>query len=575
MKKLDFAVLVVFCSYSSIIFSQKQFIPEKKIYENSDGKAFIQKELPVYLSIGISPTDKNRNVVLKGKSPKFSNPLYLDAEGLNSIRTPTSIDNTTKKVRQPTLDVIYEVYADSKAPVTLLKYNKGKTFRKNSLIFLNSNVEIDLSAIDELSGVDKILYSVDSTDYKDYVSPFILNDEKEHILKYYSYDNVGNVEKLKVVKLFIDNTKPKSILTTQGDRFENTLSGNSFIAINTDKDSTGLAHIFVSMDNQSERRYNSQINTMLLTAGDHVLSYYSEDNVGNKETPQEFKFFVDKKPPAILQDIVGKTFMINGKEFSSGRSLLKLVAIDNKAGVKEIYYSINNGKYIIYNKPVLLSAVNGSLSVRTYAVDNVNNKSQAEDDAQNIKTSYVDLSGPTLSYHFQGPNFITTDTIYINKTTKIQLNGFDDESGMNNIQYKIDATELLPYSNAFSIVNDGLHTIEYIGTDNVENTNNSTFKILVDNSGPVIYPRFSSPPKGTRIDNGKTIDIYPGHVDLFIAATDMNAGYDHMSYILNDQIEKPFSGFIKGFGTNNKLTIKAVDKLGNETISIIEFDVQK
>jgi hypothetical protein len=214
------------------------------------------------------------------------------------------------------------------------------------------------------------------------------------------------------------------------------------------------------------------------------------------------------------------------------------------------------------------------MTIRSYAIDNVNNRSQATDDATSTKVPYIDLSGPTLKHNFFGPVSVSSDTVYISSKTKIQLKAFDNESGVNNIQYKIDGNGPEVYNTPFSIDREGIHVIEYTGADNVDNTNTNSFKVMVDNTGPVIYPRFSTTPKGSLPEEGKNIEIYPGHVGLFLAATDVESGYDHMSIVLNGAKEKPIAGFVNGFSKKNELIIKAYDKLGNETIAKIEFAVQ-
>jgi hypothetical protein len=133
---------------------------------------------------------------------------------------------------------------------------------------------------------------------------------------------------------------------------------------------------------------------------------------------------------------------------------------------------------------------------------------------------------------------------------------------------------LSPFQTPFSIEKEGSHNIDFIGTDNVENTTTSSFTVTIDNSGPVIYPRFSSLPTGTKDQSDTSVKVYPSHVVLFVAATDIGAGYDHMVYTFNDLPAKLFNGFISGFATNNDITIKAYDKLGNETISNLKFQVK-
>jgi hypothetical protein len=66
--------------------------------------------------------------------------------------------------------------------------------------------------------------------------------------------------------------------------------------------------------------------------------------------------------------VLGKSFFSGGKEFSSGKSRLKLTSFDNKAGVKEVRYSVNNGEYQLYDSPVFLTQSAGNLIIKSYAV---------------------------------------------------------------------------------------------------------------------------------------------------------------------------------------------------------------
>ena len=98
---------------------------------------------------------------------------------------------------------------------------------------------------------------------------------------------------------------------------------------------------------------------------------------------------------------------------------------------------------------------------------------------------------------------------------------------------------------------------------------------MVDNSGPEVFSRFSIIPKGNSIVNDKNIVSYPSHVGLFIAATDKESGYGRMVYSLNGSKEKVFTGYLENFSKNdNNVTIKAYDKLGNETVSTLEFAIK-
>jgi hypothetical protein len=561
--------------FSIQIFSQK--IPDctKKIYVAPDGKMYVNKALPIYLRISNQPGDKANSVLLKSEnSSRNTIPFYFDVEGYNSIRSPWCIDTTTKQLVYPKKDIKFEVYADSKPPVTAINFGDSKILRQKGKLYLNAKTEIKLSAADELSGVDKIMYSLDSSEFKEYQETISLENEKEYILKYYSFDKVGNIEPLKTLDIVIDKSSPRTMLEIKGDVYENILSGKTMLTLKAVDSISGLESITTKLDDGPEGNYSGPIYTALIMQGEHKLVYWSTDNVKNKEQEHTYNFYVDKTPPTIIQEVVGKSFMLNGKEFSSGKTQLKLTAIDNKAGVKDIFYSINNGEYKKYSAPVTLSTIGGNLSIKSYALDRVNNRSQATEEEQAVKVPYIDLSGPVLSFALQGPVFKTSDTIYISSKTKILLKGYDNESGMNNIQYNVDGGELKAFNAAFSIDQEGYHKIEYIGTDNVENTTNGTITFMVDNTGPSIFERFSTLPKGTISEQGKTIILYPGHVGLFISATDTESGYDRMTYSINGSIEKPFTGFLSGFDKTNVVIIKAYDKLGNESKAQIEFGIK-
>lgn len=566
-----YRLLLIVLGYLSLSASgQKVIEPEKKIYQASDGKLYLPKSTPLYFSTGFSKTNEEKSSSNQS-APLQVNPVYFTREGLNELRTPSAVDPITKEIVYPRQDVVFEVYVDGHPPVTNASFENNKTLKKGGKLYIGGNVQITLSAKDEIAGVDKILYSIDSLDYKEYTSPITLDSSKEYSLKYYAYDHVGNRESLKKIDLVIDKTKPKTTFGIEGDVYENILAGNNTIVFSTVENSSGLSAIRVKLDEKPVPDFSRSIHCSALSQGEHKIEFYAEDNVGNQEEPQIYNFYVDRTPPTILQDIIGKTFMSNGKEYSSGRSQLKLMALDNRAGVKAVYYSINNSEFKLYEKPVFLNAVKGKMFVRAYAVDKVNNRSQAQEEASEQQLPYVDLTGPAIHHRFSGPVFETNDTIYISRNTKIQFNAYDSESGLNNIQYAIDNKDNSIYTAPVSIEKEGPHTIEYIGTDNVDNTTTQNVKVVVDNDGPTIITRFSEAAKKNDTNAAVLEDIYPGHVCLFVAATDAGSGYDHMTYSLNGSPEKLFSGFITGFQPKNNVTINVYDKLDNKSSVSLSF----
>ena len=571
-KKLLLCILSV---VSIAVIGQQQPSYEKKIYIAPDGKMYINKALPLYLRIATSPDEDAKTYLLRSEqTAKYSNPMYLDTEGYNTFRSPSAVDTVTKQTVYPIQDIIFEVYSDSRPPVTKLEYSEAKPFNKQDKVYINGSVDLTLKSSDATSGVENIYVSVDGSSYNVYKDALKLEQEKEYTVKYYAVDNVGNVEEVHSIDLVIDKSSPKTSYEVEGDLFENVVSSRSKISLKSDDgQGVGTASVFYKVDDGPEKKYTTPVMAAFLPQGDHTLIFYSKDNVGNTENEQTFKFYVDKTPPVIVQEILGKSFFAGGKEYSSGRSQLKLTTFDNKAGVKEVFYSLNGNEYKKYEKPFLLSNITGNLTVRAYALDKVNNKTESIESGDKTTIPYVDLTGPSVKYGFSGPVFAMRDTIYISKKTKILLKSEDSESGLSKIEYTINDDSIHVYQDEFSIDHQGTHTIKITAFDNVENTSNSQFVVVVDNAGPEIFSRFSINPTQKKGSEGKILEEYPSHVVLFLSCTDGIVGFDQMFYSINGAPEKKYAGLINTFPKKGEYVIKvrAQDKLGNETNENIDF----
>ena len=566
MKKI--LLISVLASFICCLFAQDQLIHQKKVYISPEGRLYICKELPVYLWLSTSGEKSCEKYLLKSEtSPQYSNPMYFDTEGWNTVRSPSAVDTTTKIAVYPLQDIIFEVYADSKAPVTKIDFGGAYLFKKGGKNYAKTGIIMNFKSFDALSGIEGIYISINKEPYKKFSDEIVLNEKKEYFIKYYGVDNVGNVETVKEITVVTDNSTPKSTLSFGADVYNDIFSARSSIEIKAE-DENGIQKIIYQIDDGQKITYKSPIKLALYSQGEHGLKYYSIDNVNNEESVSEYKFYIDKTPPTIVEEIMGNSFISNGAEYSSGRTKFKLTTFDNKAGVKEVYYSINGAEYQKYDKPFYLDNTSGNIRIKTYAVDNVNNKS-VDDSESNTKVDipYIDLSGPALDHTFIGPMFISRDTVFISCKSKIKLFGKDPESGIGKIEYKINNVDMIEYKEPFSIDTEGLHTIFFTGTDNVNNKNQSEFVVIVDKNGPEIYSRFSVVSVSKKEYEGQKIDIYPEHLVVFLSSTDYFCGYEKMFYSINGQPEILYSGLINNFakGKDYIIKVRALDKLGNET----------
>lgn len=566
--------LTILAFLSIELLAQENPKHEKKIYKNQDGKVYVNKALPVYLSVSTDRVGSDSEV-LEGKNPTYSSPMYLDSEGYNTIRSPWQVDPETKKVVYPKAEVIFELYADSKAPKTSIEFNSENLVQSSDEVVMKSGT-VSLSATDETAGIETIYYSIDNGAFMKYTSPINFNEEKTSILKYYSVDNVGNAEDISMIRVEIDNSAPTSSLVVEGDQSEKVLSVRSTLLLEAKDNSTDNSKIFYTIDDGKTFVYSKPVSITNLSEGEHSITYFAVDDVDNNEEKKTYSFFLDKSAPRVIDEIIGNTFIANGKEYYSGRTKLKLVAMDNKAGVKEIRYSINGGEFKLYESPFYLSEP-GNLNIEVLVMDNVNNRVRTtEFSDKNNLINYVDLAGPNLSHSVTGPSFTVKDTIYISKETRINLKGKDNDSGFKEIDYQVDNGSSVTYTESFSIESDGFHRITYNGYDNLSNSSTESMICKVDNKGPEVFNRFSINSNKTKVVEDETVTVYPPHVVLFLSSTDRGAGLDKISYQVNGGTMLPYRSLIESFKKNTlyRINVSVVDKLGNENQEEIAFYIE-
>src|ERR1035437_10231026 len=126
MRKCYIAFILV-CFTGFVVSAQEMPVHVKKFYISPEGKVFINKYLPVYFFVSSSADPNAPHYLLKSETmPKYSNPMYFDTEGRNTLRSPSAVDTVTKKPVVPKVDIQYHVYVDSKPPSTRMIFDKRK-----------------------------------------------------------------------------------------------------------------------------------------------------------------------------------------------------------------------------------------------------------------------------------------------------------------------------------------------------------------------------------------------------------------------------------------------------------------
>lgn len=566
--------------------TQEQLEHKKRIYASPEGKVYIQKSLPVYLRIATSPDEDAESYLLESEeSSQYSNPMYFDTEGWNTVRSPSAVDTSTKKMVYPVQDIIFEVYADSRPPATESKVSQSSLYKKDGNRYYGSGMQVELSARDRLSGVEEIYYSMDGASYKPYREAIDCEEEKKYELKYYAVDNVRNVEQPQSMSFVIDKTSPETSYSIEGDNKKNILGQDAFIRLSSEDASSGVKEIRYSINGGAEKVYNKPISVRNFDASSNELVFYAIDHVNNKEPRQSltssveassgsdngdgFSFYIDREAPQAELRVNGDQY--EGKHlFVSKRSRMEIMARDDKSGVKKISYSINNSSLSqVYDKPFGLT-MEGLQYVNFEAEDQVNNLS-----GRKTKAVFLDTGLPASEIHFEGKNYKSRDTIFVKPDTRISFSGSDQESGIKEVMYKVDETSWSSYHQPVSVEKEGLHVLSFYGTDRVNNKEEQHHaNVYVDRSAPEIYHHFSVQSIGSKTIRDQEYVIYPSNCRLYIAATDMACGTNHLRYRLNGgewNTTIPLPQLEPG---NHQVEIQATDYLGNQASTVVNFAIE-
>ncbi len=534
------------------------------VYTDSTGKLFINSGTPVH--IYISTNAKGTNALqLQSEQPE-GNPLKWGNHGPKLLSYVNLY--TGKQIR-------FDLFADGLPPKTSSAFEPNKGYQKENTIYLSEGALIELSAHDSNSGTQSIFYSVNGSNFSRYENPIAFDSDGKFVIQFYSVDNVGNQEDEGERIIIIDSTPPTSVHQFGGPVFDNIVAKGTTIALSA-TDETGVKSTHFKLNDGPQAPYTKPIAIGQLPEGEHTIRWYSTDVVGNAEDPKNLTFFVDKTPPLVFEEIVGNNYMIAGREFSSGRSQLRIVGVDNKAGIKDIFYSINGKEFVRYEKPIYLSDISSAITIRSYAIDNVGNRSEGGTSGQQFAMPEVDISGPSVLYSFDGKRVMQRDTLWISPSTLIGISAIDKGSGMSRIEFKLNDQPTVPFSEKFSVNTNGYHRVSVTAFDNVDNLNIVNFGFGVDDGAPEVFYHFSQKPYQTETLNDQTVPVFSQGLTMFLAATDKISGLETISYSINGVKERTYTEPISGFKPGNvyHLSIKAIDKLGNQSNISVQFKVE-
>ncbi len=251
-------------------------------YADAEGTRYVTRKTQFVLSAndGLSGTASLEYRLDDGEWTAYE-PFALDTDGMHAVEYRSS-DNVGNVETARTIKFV----VDNTGPVTVISAGEPRYESGDGDLFVTSDSLFTLSSSDDLSGPGTMEYRLDGGEWTVY-APFRIPGEGEHAIECRGVDNLGNTGEVGTLKAVVDNSPPVSSYSFEthsyldGERI--CLSEDSIITIKATDDLSGVAAIYYGLDDGERVKYVEKFSLAGMDSGNHVLHFYSSDNLGNTE----------------------------------------------------------------------------------------------------------------------------------------------------------------------------------------------------------------------------------------------------------------------------------------------------
>lgn len=408
-------------------------------------------------------------------------------------------------------------------------------------------IEAKLSAVDAMSGVGSIRYSLDGASETEYAAPIRVGGDGEHTLSFRAIDILGNAEPARTINFIVAENFPSGTqLADGGKRWtkKRTIPLDMKIV-----HAVKMRHDFGDGDGYTDwRTYASTASKTYATDGTYTITGQYRDLLGRVFTRLSL-ITVDTEPP------VTTALGIPSSGLSAVPVVAAFVASDSASPVGRTYYRLDGGKLTVYSAPVVVAAA-GEHVLEYFT----------EDAAGNAETPgtvrfRIDPSAPS------GGLVVNAGRPFAN-SVDISV----ESSVVGAVQMRLDSGAgfggWMPYSSAATVTvpGEGVHTIRasYRTLAGAESTAGAT--VVVDLTPPRV---------GTLSVVGRALSIVAGAprwlIDLSASAVDSGTPASGLSQrgwhlgksrLVNSSSSASFAAVRSG---TTRATVVVSDAAGNQT----------
>ena len=451
-------------------------------YENlNNGRiGFLQKA-----SLGLSVVDIDKDGYSSGADEIF---YSVDSEGYIKYSEPIEIEDSvvldyfsTDNVGNKKVADQLNLGIDTEAPLLEIVASE-KVYNADGIVFTNSGLPIAATAADDFIGVESIWCSNSDEEYSE-KSKFIPLMEGPDCVSFYAKDFLGNVSESKGMNIFVDDSAPETVLSSNlpiieingkyyaDKRYTFSLSSHDF--------GSGLKDIFCYVNGE---RVSEDFN--IIEEGKFKIDYQAIDNLGNLEDLKTIEIITpipDTTPP--ISEIMPsqERLTINGFDYFKNEVCFTIMSVDeigsydsSSTGVKNVFVSLDSSEYTESNI-VNTTYKDGLHSISFYAIDNAGNVEKEQ-----TYLFYTDSTPPETRILGADDLLLIADTYQIKEQTLLELDSRDETAGVMDTYYSFDNENWVKYLNPleFSI---GDYELYYYSVDLLGNKEDeSSCKINVN-----------------------------------------------------------------------------------------------
>ena len=262
---------------------------QKRIYVDERKQLYVALSAPLFVRLALSPVDSDPAYLMHGpKKSQTPVPMYMDGPGIHTLRHPPGRGKP---------GYTYYLYADASAPTTTARFSGASVYMDDTGVYYGSEVMAAISAIDDMTGVQRIYTALNDSLYTLYKTPFTFTEEQRYRLRYYAVDNVGNSEAVAELNFAVDYTPPAITVRFSGPNTGRSDAGDkpvyplqSMLEMEAADNLSGVDRLMYAINSDPEQPFMQPV--QFDQAGDYTVVIRAIDNVGNAEN-QVLRFRVE------------------------------------------------------------------------------------------------------------------------------------------------------------------------------------------------------------------------------------------------------------------------------------------